>query len=312
MNYNILLLKTSLLSFLISALICKILIVLLNRKKLYVANKPELLVQKEAKSKTPGFGGVSFILASILITIFFSKEINTNFFIVILAVVGFALEGFIDDIMKLKTTNGDGITPKQKILIEFLLSSLIAFLIINNKTENKSALYLIFSVCYIFYFVNAVNITDGLDGLSTGTVLPVFVLLLILISQVFQIESQLFLFTFNLVFALLGFLLYNHKTAKIFMGDLGSQALGGAIGAISLILGKEIIVLIACMVLFLEFMSSLVQIIFIKYFKKKVFKIAPVHHLFEYYGISENKIVIIWFGLSSFFSICAYLIVRFL
>jgi len=311
MNYYILFFGPSLLSFLLSAAICKCLIILLNKKKLYVANKPELLVQKESKSRTPGFGGISFIFASIFFTIIGYKSIDSNLYIVILAVVGFAFEGLIDDIIKLKTTNGDGITPKQKILIEFLLSTLIAFLIIRNKTENTSVIYFIFSVCYIFYFVNAVNITDGLDGLSTGTVLPVFVLLLFLVSQVFQVENQLFRFTLNLIFALLGFLVYNHKTAKIFMGDLGSQALGGAIASISLILGKEIIILIASFVLFLEFSSSLIQIIFIRYFKRKVFKIAPVHHIFEYYGISENKIVLIWVGLSSFFSIFAYLIMRF-
>ncbi|MDD4083294.1 MAG: hypothetical protein PHD05_07940, partial [Sphaerochaetaceae bacterium] len=220
MNNYIDFLKTSLLSFLISILICKFLISFLNRKKLYVVNKPELLVKNENKSKTPGFGGISFILTSILVTVLFSKEIDKNFFIVILAIIGFALEGFIDDIIKLKTSNGDGITSKQKILIEFLLSSLIAFLIIKNKTGNTSPFYFVFAVCYIFYFVNSVNITDGLDGLSTGTVLPVFVLLLILILQVFQVENQLFRFTLNLIFALLGFLIYNHKTAKIFMGDL--------------------------------------------------------------------------------------------
>ena len=312
MNYYTLLFVKAFLSFIISALICKSLIVLLNRKKLYVANKPELLVQKERKAKTPGFGGISFVVCSIIFTVIGSTEFDSYFYILIIAILGFGFEGFIDDIMKLKTSNGDGVTVKQKILTEFLLSSLIAFLIIETKGEKTNVLYFVFSVFYIFYFVNAVNITDGLDGLSTGTVLPVFILLLFLISQVFKLESQLFNFTLNLIFALFGFLIYNHKPAKIFMGDLGSQALGGAIATISLMLGKEIVILIAGMVLLLEFISSLIQIICIRFFNTKVFKIAPVHHLLEFYGVSETKIVSLWFVLSSFFSICAYLIVRFL
>lgn len=261
------------------------------------------------KNGTPTMGGIIFIIPVItslfLLWLRGSIEINSNIIIVVFVFLAYGLLGFIDDYMKVKYKNNKGFPISTKFVIQMLIA--IVFFYIHMSNGGKSMLEIssiglsvdlgwTFGLFILFLLVgttNAVNITDGLDGLAGGLNVIAFLAYGILAWNTTWLTGyqEIAIFCFILVGSLLGFLLYNTHPAKVFMGDLGSLALGGALASIAIITRHELSLALIGGVFVVETLSSAIQIIAIRKFKKKVFKMAPLHHHFEQLGWSERDIV---------------------
>ncbi len=276
------------------------------------------------KQGTPSMGGVIFLLAS-AITLLFFMDNNEDGMALLLFTLGFGVIGFIDDYLKVKKKSSDGLMPMQKIVLQSIV--MIAFLIYLVKTkENYSVVYIPFMdnvaitldlwVFVPFYFlavlgtVNAVNLTDGLDGLASGVTLMVatFFGFVALLSG-----NNVFIYAWALSGALVGFLLFNSNPAKVFMGDTGSLALGGFVVGIAFILNQPLLIVIVGFIYVLEVVSVCIQVPYYKYTKKKygegrrIFKMTPFHHHLEESGYKETKIVAIFYIITAILCLVGFL-----
>ena len=268
-----------------------------------------------SKQGTPTMGGIMFIIGiAVAIVAAGWQEMRQGVF-THLYVYGFALVfgaiGFIDDYEKVKKHNNTGLTAGQKFLLQ--LAAAIAFLTLMRYegmlTPNLYipffqthivlpwVVYLVFAAFVIVGTVNAVNITDGVDGLSSSVTVPV--------GAFFAVMG---VFSGALVGGLLGFLLYNHYPAKVFMGDTGSLFLGGAVAALAFAYDMPLVLLLVGIVYICETLSDIMQV---GYFKlthgKRIFKMAPLHHHFELCGWNEVKVVTVFTAVSAAFCVLAYL-----
>ena len=273
------------------------------------------------KAGTPTFGGVLIILAITISTLLWANIKNIFVLISLFSLLSFALIGFFDDFFKVKFKNSKGISASTKILFQFIFSLMIFYLISISIPSDQRYLFnmpyfknLIFDIGY-FYFPfaiivivgssNAVNLTDGLDGLATVPLILVtltFILITYLSGNVIFSEylkiinikniSEVCILLGATVGACLGFLWFNAPTAKIFMGDTGSLALGALLGTVSLICKHEVVLLVAGGLFVLEALSVIIQVFSFKVFGKRVFRMAPLHHHFEKKGWEESTIVI--------------------
>ncbi|MGD1821195.1 MAG: hypothetical protein ACPKM0_00330 [Pleomorphochaeta sp.] len=292
---------------------------LLNKVTILISkSKPELEGFHKNKETIPNIGGIAFIFATFITTAFFSK-INTQLIYTIALILSFAILGFIDDNYKRFSDNGDGIKSLTKLFWQFAISILFV-LVGTSRGYIASGISffmkdgIVFSVlenCFLIflmvYFVNAFNITDGLDGLAGYVSLPLFVVF-ILITLCNGNSELILVLNVSLFAAILAFLHFNRYPAKYFMGDCGSMALGSSLLIIALTLRLTSIFIIASLIFSLELFSSFIQIVAIRVFKKKVFSIAPIHHLYEQKGESEAEIVNLFARLSALFSIIALIL----
>lgn len=265
------------------------------------------------KSGTPTIGGIIFISACI-IALIITKNFTNNL-IPILSMLGFGLIGFIDDFIKVVLKRNLGLTAKQKILGQILVSLLIGIFVYKNagstvsipfiKTDiNLGFIYIPFAMLVMIATANSANLTDGLDGLAT-TVTIVILLAFAAISKKVG-YTNLLVFSLTLVGACIGFLRVNKNPAKIFMGDTGSMALGGAVVGLAMGLNMELLIPIICIIYFLESISVIMQVLYYKKTGKRIFLMAPFHHHLEAKGNSENKIVTIFGIVSLIASLFAY------
>ena len=273
------------------------------------------------KAGTPTFGGVLIIFGVLTSTILWSDIKNIFVLICLFSLLSFALIGFVDDYLKIKFKNSKGISASSKIIFQVIFSLMIFYLISISTNSEQRFLFnlpyyknLIFDIGY-FYFPfavivivgssNAVNLTDGLDGLATVPLILVtltFVLIVYLSGNVIFAEylkiinikniSEVCIVLGATIGSCLGFLWFNAPPAKIFMGDTGSLALGSLLGTVSLISKHEIVLFVAGGLFVLEAMSVIIQVFSFKVFGKRVFKMAPLHHHFEKKGWEESTIVI--------------------
>lgn len=261
------------------------------------------------KEGTPTLGGIIFILPTILSLIFLylrgSINMNHNLIIIVFVFVAYALLGFIDDYLKIKYHNNKGLSTTIKFILQLIIA--IIFYIIYKYNGGltdltislfgfKLQLGFFFGIFILFLLVgttNAVNITDGLDGLCGGLSTMAFLSYGVICFGSYWIVGyqELAIFCFVLVGSILGFLVFNTHPAKVFMGDTGSLALGGALATVAILSRHEVSLAIIGGVFVIETLSSLIQIIAIRKFKKRVFKRAPLHHHFEQLGWSETDIV---------------------
>lgn len=281
-----------------------------------VAIKPELEFTQSGKRGTPSIGGLAFCLGTVLGTLMFPFRLESTVLFPLLGLVLFAGVGLIDDIAKARKGNGDGIQSLTKLALQAVVAAILLYLLamtdnisttlhlplFKGKSLSLGWSYYLFALLYIMYFVNAVNITDGLDALAAGSSLP---LLLLLALFSFTAKQP---FSVALIGALLAFLLFNRKPARYFMGDCGSHALGGYIAISALMLNVELALLVASGLFLLEFASSLIQIIAIRSTGRKVFSIAPLHHAFELKGVAEHTIVGRFTLVSWFFALLGLLL----
>ena len=274
------------------------------------------------KKGTPTMGGISFILAivvSLIIAMFLNSENIKYYLLFIYTTVSFAIIGYIDDMLIVVKKKNDGLSPRKKLLLQIVFSLIFYILVslvydnvnfieipIINYQLNISYLYLLFVIFWQTGFSNAVNLTDGLDGLATSVTIITTSTFALLAYK--ENNFPVLVFCLAIVGALLGFLLFNKKPAKIFMGDTGSLALGGILAAISIILHKEIVFLFIGLVYILETLSVIIQVAYFKKTGKRIFKMSPLHHHFELTGYGEVKTVYIFVIIAVISSAIGYFI----
>lgn len=278
------------------------------------------------KQGTPTMGGLMFIIGiGVAIIIAGWKgmmEGNFSHLYVYVFSLVFGIIGYIDDYQKVKYHHNTGLTALQKFLLQ--LAAAVAFLCLmryegmlspnlyipffNTHIVLNWVVYLILAAFIIVGTVNAVNITDGVDGLSSSVTLPVAIFFAVIGWQWGTEYLQLSVFAAALLGGLLGFLIYNHYPAKVFMGDTGSLFLGGAVAALAFAYDMPLILILVGIVYICETMSDIIQV---GYFKlthgKRIFKMAPLHHHFEMCGWKETKVVGVFAAVSLIFCVLAYL-----
>ena len=312
-------------SFVITAAAGRLLIPALRRLKAGQSIKEIGPTWHMTKQGTPTMGGVMFIIG-IGITILalgwrhmMAGEF-AHLYVYLFALV-FGAIGFIDDYQKVKHHHNTGLTALQKFALQ--LAAAVAFLCLmrleglltpnlyipfwNTHLVLPWPVYLIFAAFVIVGTVNAVNITDGLDGLSTSVTIPVAVFFTVM-AVVWPGFAQLGTFSAAMAGGLGGFLLYNHYPAKVFMGDTGSLFLGGAVAALAFAYDMPLVLLLVGIVYICETLSDIIQVTYFKLTHgKRIFKMAPLHHHFEMCGWKETKIVAVFTTVSAIFCVLAYL-----
>lgn len=267
------------------------------------------------KSGTPTMGGIIFFL-SLLISLIIFVDFSIKIKIMLLGTFLFGLVGFIDDFLIVVRKDNEGLRPKHKMIGQIVIAlGLSTFYYLNNDTGlivpftnkllNLGILYIPFMVIVLSGTVNAVNLTDGLDGLATG----ITILVMCFFAYVSKLIGVLDTMEFSLILmgALMGFLVINKYPAKIFMGDTGSMALGGAVATIAMVLDMPLFIPIVGGIYFAEALSVIIQVTSYKYRKKRVFLMSPLHHHYEQKGWHETKVVAVFWFVTLILCIIGYL-----
>ena len=270
--------------------------------------------QHKLKSGTPTMGGIIIILSACLGYVFTVKESNTLATISILSLLFFGVLGFLDDFIKIKFKQNEGLKPYQKIIGQLGLSLIIAIYIYMSGIVGSEVIIPFFNISInlgfwiiplvvVFYIavVNSVNLIDGLDGLCGGVssvVMIAFAIVMLIFANsvdgVYLSEiNNISIVTLGVVGSVIGFLCYNTYPAKVFMGDTGSLALGGFIASIFALTKNYILILIMGLVFVITSLSVIIQVVVFKITKKRVFKMAPLHHHFESF-VHESKVTSVY------------------
>ena len=260
------------------------------------------------KSGTPTMGGV-IILVVMTIFLLISSINNPILLLALIPVLGFGIIGFIDDYKKLVLQNTDGLSPKFKMLgllvvtsifillytSVFNLSTTILIPLLNIPFDLSLGVFVIFTAFVLLGASNSVNLTDGLDGLAAGV--SSIILAFFTIMAFKTGDTDMIIFGLSMLGSTLAFLVFNVNPAKVFMGDTGSLALGGAIASMAIILKMPLYLAIVAIIPIIEALSVMMQVIWFKITKgKRLFKMAPIHHHFELCGINEKIVtVVFWF-----------------
>lgn len=278
-----------------------------------------------SKAGTPTMGGIAFIIgitAAVVISMFMPASDTTGKIAILLSMFAFGAIGFIDDYNKIAKKQNEGLTPKQKLLLQAAFGLALAIFMMTKegttmlipffrKTVDFGILYIPFVVFIEIAMANAVNLTDGLDGLASSNS-AIVACTFAIIGMSVRGGSEPMAVAGQAVFgALAAFLLYNHYPAKIFMGDTGSMALGGVLSAMAIVGHMEWLLPLAGLIYVAEALSVIIQI---TYFKKtggkRVFRMAPIHHHFELGGWHETKVVKVFCLVTFICCIIAYFSVR--
>ena len=280
------------------------------------------------KSGTPTMGGLMFIAASLLCIATgwrSMREGNYAHLLVLALALAFGLIGFADDFIKVKKKRNLGLTGLQKLVLQIIAAAAFLYFLYRHGalscdlylpfkaapvTGIPKVVYLAFAVFVIVGCVNAVNLTDGIDGLASGVTMPV--MLFFVLTSMLMKKMGLATFPAALLGGLGGFLVYNFYPAKVFMGDTGSLFLGGAVCGLAFALDMPLILLFVGLIYIIETLSDILQVCYFKLTHgKRIFKMAPIHHHFEMCGWSEKKIwgvfvgvtvamcVLAWFGVQA-------------
>ena len=278
-----------------------------------------------SKAGTPTMGGIAFIIGitvAIVASMFMKGSEATGKIAILLSMFAFGAIGFIDDYNKVAKKQNEGLTPKQKLLLQVIFGAALAVFMMTKegttmlipffgKTVDFGILYIPFVIFIEVAMANAVNLTDGLDGLAASTSSIVACTFAIIGMTVHGGNEPMAVAGQAVFGALLGFLLYNHYPAKIFMGDTGSMALGGVLSAMAIVGHMEWLLPIAGLIYVIEALSVIIQV---TYFKKtggkRVFRMAPIHHHFELGGWHETKVVRVFCIFTFICCVIAYLSVR--
>lgn len=272
------------------------------------------------KNGTPTMGGIIMLIPLAIMLIFYSFEYHI-LILPLIAIIGFGLIGFIDDYKKLVLKNTEGLSPLKKMIGLFIVSAIFVFLYINVFNLGTDIIipfvdqpytltlgaFIFFSMFILLGTSNAVNLTDGLDGLASGVV--AIIMTFFTIISIKSQDTDMVILGASTVGTCLAFLLFNSYPAKIFMGDTGSLALGGAVASIALILKMPLYLAIVAIVCIIDTLSVILQIIYFKLTKgKRLFKMAPFHHHLELSGLKETKVVVIFWTVTIIACIFAYFV----
>jgi len=310
-----------LVGFAVSILQGPLLIPMLHRLKFGQNIRDEGPAAHKKKAGTPTMGGIIFILATAITLFVIEKHPGSNAIVALLTFVGFGSVGFLDDILKIIHKHNEGLKPKQKMVLLVTISGMIAFyasknigtdiyIPFANNTIDLGKLYIPFVIIYFVATTNAVNLTDGLDGLATSITL----LVIIFFAMISYGMGNYVLADFCGIIsgALLGFLRYNSYPAKIFMGDTGSLGLGGVVAAVALILKLPLIIIIVGGIYVAEVLSVILQVSSFKLTGKRIFRMSPLHHHFELIGWHESKIVAVFSIITVILCLIGFLSLSFL
>lgn len=316
----------TLVGFILSIMIGIILIPFLKRKNDYQRLSIYLEETHKTKKDTPTMGGLIFILSTLititLLIILGKIKVTYNFIIIIFVFISYALIGFIDDYLIIKRNNNIGLKENHKFILQIIISIVFFYLFLRADNEpllwihllhlklNIGWLYGIFILFILTASTNSVNLTDGLDGLATGlSIISLFAFGLIMINTGWlEGYKEITLFIFILIGSLLGFLIFNTNPAKIFMGDTGSLSLGAVLGSISILSRHEILLILIGIVFVIETISVILQRIYYKHTKKRLFLMTPIHHTFEKLGYKETDIVKLFWIVGFIFSLISIMI----
>lgn len=291
----------------------------LHKIKFGQTEREEGLASHKVKNGTPTMGGIVFILVPVLVfsIMRFDALRQSNIQIVILAYLGYGLIGFIDDYLIVVKKNNEGLKPWIKFAMQSILA--IVFFILYRTTASTEIIIPVlnyrFDLGWLYFFLvfimftaesNAVNLTDGLDGLCAGV--SVIALFPYVIFSLMQGNRSLALFLLCVIGALLGYLCFNLHPAKIFMGDTGSLALGGLLAAVAMVTKEELLLVIIGGVFVIEVLSVVIQVSHFKRTGRRVFKMAPIHHHFEMCGMKETKVVSMLWGIGFLFALIGLLL----
>ncbi|MDT9023831.1 MULTISPECIES: phospho-N-acetylmuramoyl-pentapeptide-transferase [Rossellomorea] len=307
---------TIIMAFLITVLLAPVFIPFLRRLKFGQSIRDEGPQSHQKKTGTPTMGGIVFLLSIVITTFVMTgkySEPGPETYLMILVTVGFGLLGFLDDFIKVVMKRNLGLTSKQKLLGQIVISVIFYLIFKQNDFPTTVSIpltdfsfelgwfYCLFIIFWLVGFSNAVNLTDGLDGLVSGTSAIAFGALAVLAWN--QSQYDVAIFGVAVVGAVLGFLVFNAHPAKVFMGDTGSLALGGAIATIAILTKLEIILILIGGVFVIETLSVILQVASFKTTGKRIFKMSPLHHHYELVGWSEWRVVVTFWTVGLLFAV---------
>ena len=303
MNYQVVI--PVLISFVISVILGPIIIPFLRKLKMGQTERVEGVQSHLKKAGTPTMGGIIFLIATVVTSLFYVKDYPKVIPVVFLT-LGFGIIGFLDDYLKVVLRRSDGLLPWQKFSLQVVVTAVFTYYLVNYTDVNLSMRIPFWTDHYlnigwlaipVLFFavigtVNGVNFTDGLDGLAPSVTLIVAVFFTVVsIGTKSGIEP----ITCAVVGGLMGFLLFNVYPAKVFMGDTGSLALGGFVAGAAYMMQMPLFILLVGLIYLVEVLSVIIQV---TYFKKthgkRIFKMAPIHHHFELCGWSETRVVAVF------------------
>lgn len=266
--------------------------------------------EHKSKSGTPTMGGIAFLIGSLLATLLFGRSSLSLLCLVVF--IGYGVIGFLDDYIKIKYKRNEGLKPYQKIVFQLLIAIIVSIAAYKRNIkislifdEFDFGLFAIpFNVFVFLAFTNSVNLTDGLDGLASTVTLISMTAMGIIVGAFGDGMNN---FCLAIAGGVAGFLIYNCFPAKIFMGDTGSLALGGAFAAVTVYSGQALCAVMCGAMFVWTAMSVIIQVLHFKRTKRRVFKMAPFHHHLQESGLHENRIVAIYGAITLLFSISAVL-----
>ena len=301
-------------AFIISIIMGFIIIPILKKRKVGQIERDDGPQSHLKKQGTPTMGGIIIIITMTLVVIgtyiYLSMNGETDLahklLPILLLTIGFGLIGFIDDFKKLVLKNTEGLKPSYKMIGLLIISvAYVVYLVYGLNIETQTYIpiiktyidmptfvYIPFAILVILGATNAVNLTDGIDGLSSS-VCAIIITCLAIIGirlQVYEVS----IFASIVIGAVLGFLMFNIHPAKVFMGDTGSLMLGGVISGLALYLEMPLLLLVIALIPVIETISVMIQVVYFKKTGKRFFKMAPLHHHFELSGWKENKVVVVF------------------
>ena len=316
MNYQVVI--PVLVSFAISLILGPVIIPFLRKLKMGQTERVEGVQSHLKKAGTPTMGGIIFLIAAVVTSLFYVKDYPAIIPILFLT-LGFGIIGFLDDYLKVVLKRSDGLLAWQKFLLQVVVTGIFAFYILNytdisltmkipfwpEHYLNLGVLAVPLLFIAVIGTVNGVNFTDGLDGLASSVTLIVAVFFTVMsIGTKSGIEPV----TCAVVGGLMGFLLFNVYPARIFMGDTGSLALGGFVAGTAYVLQMPLFLLLVGLIYFVEVLSVMIQV---TYFKathgKRIFKMAPIHHHFELCGWSETRVVAVFSIVTAIMCLIAFM-----
>jgi len=311
-------------SFVIAVIMGLLLIPLLRRLKFGQTIRDDGPKTHLVKQGIPIMGGFIFLIPLVIVGGYYAIS-DEKMLALILTTLGFGLVGFADDFLKIKRHSKDGLTPRQKMLGLLIIAAcftayvisrtdaaektIIPFIGLDNPINVPVTIFIPFCVFILLAYTNAVNLTDGLDGLA-GSVTVVVLVFFTLVAMLNSEWNTIKLFCAILAGGCLGFLTFNLHPAKVFMGDVGSLALGGAVASVAILLQMPFVLVIAGLVYFVENISVILQVAYFKKTGKRIFKMAPIHHHFELMGWKETKIVLMFLAATILFCTIAFISLR--
>ena len=301
-------------AFIISIIMGFIIIPILKKRKVGQIERDDGPQSHLKKQGTPTMGGIIIIITMTLVVIgtyiylsmIGETDIAHKLLPILLLTIGFGLIGFIDDFKKLVLKNTEGLKPSYKMIGLLIISvAYVIYLVYGLKIETQTYIpiiktyidmpvfvYIPFAILVILGATNAVNLTDGIDGLSSS-VCAIIITCLAIIGISLQLY-EVSIFASIVIGSVLGFLMFNIHPAKVFMGDTGSLMLGGVISGLALYLEMPLLLLAIALIPVLETISVMIQVVYFKKTGKRFFKMAPLHHHFELSGWKENKVVVVF------------------